>query len=159
MKLDLERQGAGRTHLDVAERLRTGAPEPLPAELGLTGRLSVDNLEGRVVVMGTLEATGMAVCDRCLEEFDCRFETAVDIVILRDATSEDEDDPWVIHQRSGEVDLDEPLRGAALIGLPLKMLCVESCRGLCPHCGANRNRESCDCAPVDADPRWDGLPG
>ncbi len=159
MKLDLERQGPGRTHLDVDERLPTGAPEPLPSAVGLQGRLKVDNLESRVLVTGVLTGDAVVVCDRCLEEFTCGFETVVEIVVLRDPTSEGELDSWVIHQRSGEVDLDEPLREAALLGLPLKFLCADGCRGLCPHCGANRNRESCACAQDETDSRWDELPG
>ena len=43
-----------------------------------------------------------------------------------------------------------------LLELPLAPLCSEDCQGLCPVCGANRNTEPCDCAPV-ADPRWAAL--
>lgn len=160
MKLDLERQGPGRSRLDVDERLPTGAPEPLPSSVALCGSLRVDNLESRVLVTGVLDGEAVVVCDRCLEDFTCGFATAVEIVVLRDPGSDEgELDSWVIHQRSGEVDLDEPLREAALLGLPLKFLCSDTCRGLCPHCGANRNRESCDCARDEDDSRWDELPG
>lgn len=160
MKLDLDRQGPGCTLLDVDERLPTGAPAPLPPTVGLRGRLTVDNLESRVLVTGVLAGDAVAVCDRCLEDFTCAFETVVEIVVLRDPTSDEgERDSWVIHERSNEVDLDESLREAALLGLPLKFLCADTCRGLCPHCGANRNRESCACAQDETDSRWDELPG
>jgi uncharacterized protein len=160
MKLDLDRQGPGRTHLDVDERLATGASGPLPSVVGLRGCLTVDNLESRVLVTGVLAGDAVAVCDRCLEDFTCSFETVVEIVVLRDPTSDEgELDSWVIHERSSEVDLDESLREAALLGLPLKFLCADTCRGLCPHCGANRNRESCACAQDATDSCWDELPG
>jgi uncharacterized protein len=160
MKLDLDRQGPGCTLLDVDERLPTGAPAPLPSTVGLHGRLTVDNLESRVLVTGLLAGDAVVVCDRCLEDFTCGFETVVEIVVLRDPTSDEgELDSWVIHERSAEVDLDESLREAALLGLPLKFLCADTCRGLCPHCGANRNRESCACAQDETDSRWDELPG
>lgn len=152
MKLDLDRQGSGRTRLEVDERLATGAEEPLPAEVELRGCLTVDNLEGRILVTGSLEAATVAVCDRCLEDFACRFTAPVEITVLRAPSFEGELDPWVIHQRSGEVDLDEPLREAALLGLPQKLLCDESCRGLCLRCGANLNLETCGCSAGDADP-------
>ena len=29
---------------------------------------------------------------------------------------------------------------------PFVVLCQPDCKGLCPHCGANLNRETCDCA-------------
>ena len=158
MKLDLDRQRLGRSHLDVAERLGLDVEAPLPAEVELRGRLTVDNLESRMVVLGTLAATAAAVCDRCLEDFVCEFEAGIEIVVLRDTATDEVSDPWVIHQRRGEVDLTESLRQAALLGMPQKMLCAAECRGLCPHCGVNRNREACPCAEQAGDPRWDDLP-
>jgi uncharacterized protein len=29
--------------------------------------------------------------------------------------------------------------------IPAKHLCRESCKGLCPRCGANLNEETCEC--------------
>ncbi len=153
MKLDLDRQGAGRTRLAVDEHLTLDQdPElGLPATASLRGELSVDNLESRVVVQGTLRVSAAATCDRCLEDFEAEFAADVEIVIVRARSPEGELDSWVIHQRSGEVDLDEPLREAALLALPQKMLCAEDCRGICPTCGANLNRESCDCPAAEGE--------
>jgi len=39
------------------------------------------------------------------------------------------------------------------LALPMKVLCGEECHGLCPHCGANLNRERCRCGPRPVDPR------
>ena len=44
-----------------------------------------------------------------------------------------------------------------LLAVPLKALCREDCKGLCPGCGRNRNRESCDCAALARDARWAAL--
>jgi DUF177 domain-containing protein len=53
--------------------------------------------------------------------------------------------------------LEDVLREQLLLALPLKAICREDCKGLCPHCGRNLNQEQCDCAePVD-DPRWSAL--
>jgi uncharacterized protein len=40
--------------------------------------------------------------------------------------------------------------------LPLKALCRDDCKGLCPHCGADRNAAPCTCAPPP-DERWKSL--
>ena len=40
--------------------------------------------------------------------------------------------------------------------LPMKALCREDCKGLCPQCGAERNTAPCDCAP-QAESRWQPL--
>jgi uncharacterized protein len=53
--------------------------------------------------------------------------------------------------------LEEALREQVLLALPLKAVCREDCKGLCPHCGKNLNEGQCSCAePVD-DLRWSAL--
>ena len=150
MKLDLDRQGSGRTRLAVDEWLGLGQdPESeLPAEAELRGDLVVDNLDLRVLVHGSLQVGVEVVCDRCLTAFHGEYTADVDVVVVRARVAEPgegESEAWVIHQRTGEVDLDEPLREAALLALPQKLLCADECRGLCPTCGANLNEGGCAC--------------
>jgi uncharacterized protein len=46
----------------------------------------------------------------------------------------------------GEViDLDEVIFEQVVLQVPMKPLCSESCRGLCPHCGVNLNKTTCNC--------------
>jgi uncharacterized protein len=51
--------------------------------------------------------------------------------------------------------LEDVLREQVLLSLPLRTLCKPDCKGLCPRCGANRNRQPCTC--VGDDPRWEAL--
>src|SRR5690606_29976088 len=44
-----------------------------------------------------------------------------------------------------EIDLRALLREVVALALPVQPLCRESCRGLCPACGVDRNVEPCDC--------------
>ncbi len=53
--------------------------------------------------------------------------------------------------------LEDVAREQVLLTLPMRSICREDCRGLCPRCGCNLNRESCHCASEAADPRWEGL--
>lgn len=53
--------------------------------------------------------------------------------------------------------LEDVLREQILLALPLKAICREDCRGLCPHCGSNLNLEQCQCAEPLEDPRWEAL--
>ena len=46
-----------------------------------------------------------------------------------------------------------------VLALPMKPLCSENCKGLCPSCGTNLNKASCECAPVWKDPRLAALEG
>jgi uncharacterized protein len=55
--------------------------------------------------------------------------------------------------------LEDVLREQVLLAVPIKAVCRDDCKGLCPHCGRNLNQERCDCAEELADPRWDALKG
>src|SRR5580692_7954231 len=53
--------------------------------------------------------------------------------------------------------LEDVLREQVLLAAPLKVICREDCKGLCPHCGKNMNLEQCSCADAVTDPRWSAL--
>lgn len=53
--------------------------------------------------------------------------------------------------------LEDVLREQILLALPLRAVCREECKGLCPHCGKNLNFEQCSCAEPLDDPRWSAL--
>jgi uncharacterized protein len=52
--------------------------------------------------------------------------------------------------------LEDLLREQILLTVPIKSVCREDCKGLCPHCGKNLNFETCSCVP-HADARWGSL--
>ncbi len=53
--------------------------------------------------------------------------------------------------------LEDVIREQVLLAVPLKVICREECKGLCPHCGANWNLEQCSCEDPVEDPRWSAL--
>lgn len=53
--------------------------------------------------------------------------------------------------------LEDVLREQLLLSVPLKLLCREDCKGLCPSCGQNLNQGECGCARAESDPRWHAL--
>jgi uncharacterized protein len=55
--------------------------------------------------------------------------------------------------------LEDALREQVLLSLPVRTLCNEDCKGLCPRCGANRNNHPCTCEEGPSDPRWEALAG
>jgi len=159
MKLDLERQPAGRSQLELAGNLALGPHEGEPTAVEVTGSLRVDNLESRFLLTGSLTGQGDVACGRCLGRFTLDFEIPVEIMVMRSVELGSEmGDTLVIQQRSGEVDLSEALREAAILALPQVRVCRPDCRGFCPQCGADLNNELCNCTDEEADPRWDGLP-
>ncbi|MBV8050806.1 MAG: DUF177 domain-containing protein [Acidobacteriaceae bacterium] len=53
--------------------------------------------------------------------------------------------------------LEDVLREQVLLAVPLKAICRQDCKGLCPQCGANLNVAQCSCAEPVEDPRWAAL--
>ena len=51
------------------------------------------------------------------------------------------------------IEVSDIVREQILLGLPMKPVCREDCKGLCPYCGKNRNVEACNCHSVFVDSR------
>ena len=90
------------------------------------------------------------ICDRCAQEFD-REKTVDYSCVLAEERQSDEDDDIVLLD-DDEVDVTELARDAFILDMDTKFLCSEDCKGLCPGCGADLNRESCRCKKA-VDPR------
>ncbi len=118
-------------------------------------------LGDRVLVKGRWYVDLKDVCSRCLEQADYRQEEQFTEEFTRLTGSAPEADPDCApfageenFSYSGDVlDLAEYLRQSFLMSQPLKILCREDCRGLCPVCGVDRNREECCCQDEKIDPR------
>ena len=51
------------------------------------------------------------------------------------------------------IDLTPIICEQIILQIPIKPLCSEECKGLCPHCGINMNVASCSCHLEFVDPR------
>jgi len=110
-----------------------------------------------VHVRGRLSARLGVDCSRCLERFEFPVEQPLDLFYLpRIAQQEEEEDVElgdrelvVAYYTAGRIDLGEALREQLFFALPMKRLCREDCRGLCPVCGTNRNQSDCRCTLPD----------
>ncbi|HKQ61172.1 MAG TPA: DUF177 domain-containing protein [Candidatus Polarisedimenticolaceae bacterium] len=107
-----------------------------------------------------VEAELTRACSRCLEPLDValrhRFRLTLVGDAIDDAAGETELDPAdaaLFYGSDGKVDLQEVAAEQIYLNLPQKPLCREDCRGLCPTCGADRNRVECACPREAVDPR------
>ncbi|MGA8029921.1 MAG: DUF177 domain-containing protein, partial [Bryobacteraceae bacterium] len=53
--------------------------------------------------------------------------------------------------------LNDVLREVVLLALPMRLVCDEACKGICPVCGQDRNQRDCACQVAAADDRWSKL--
>ena len=124
--------------------------------------ITKDNQQFRLV--GTVRTTLEMPCGRCLEAFIMPVDQAFDLRYQPHAknTGEgereiEEDDLTTAFYENDEIDLGQLMREQFYLALPMKPLCRPDCKGICPECGKNRNREQCDCRPEWVDPRMAGL--
>ncbi len=105
-----------------------------------------------ILIRGRLEGRLALACSRCLEPFDAAVASEFDVLLVPAPGSGAPDKEELsapeldLDVYSGEtVDLEALVREQIILLAPLKPLCQEDCRGLCPTCGANLNRETCTC--------------
>lgn len=105
-----------------------------------------------------IEVSGKATvhCARCAVPLEVSVQFPVKETLMREGEANPEDDEIILYQGK-EIELDDILVSNFLMNVPIKYLCREDCKGLCPHCGANLNEQTCDCDKDDIDPRWEKL--
>jgi uncharacterized protein len=110
---------------------------------------------------GFVKADVRMTCDICLDAFTRRLEETFEVVVERGPEPEDyqSEDEEVIHisPQALSIKFDDYIHDQLLLALPLQKRCRPDCKGLCPVCGANLNRERCSHKQTSADPRLDAL--
>ena len=146
-------------------------------QVHVEGEQSFDLQEGRLVarlekgeenavhLRGRLTARLGMDCGRCLESFVLPVDQEVDLFYLprhKESQAEEQDadvqlsdhQMVVAYYDQDQLDLGDMVREQLFLVVPMRRLCREDCKGLCPECGVNRNAEACDCTPqTTADPR------
>jgi uncharacterized protein len=111
------------------------------------------NGEDRVLLDGEIKTTVTFACDRCAENYALELDSSFTLDLEYAASSRLEPaehecsstDMDMIYLREPVIDVFEILQQQMFLMIPEKHLCSESCKGLCPRCGANLNVESCNC--------------
>jgi uncharacterized protein len=124
--------------------------------------LQVERDDRDVFIRGRLDSTVPQVCGRCLESLPVRVHADVDLrFVPRPATGDAvelaADDLDLCFYDADQIDLRGVIESETTLALPMKPLCREDCRGLCPSCGANRNVTACGCDTRPRDPRLAAL--
>ncbi len=107
-----------------------------------------------------LQTIAQFTCDRCLDEFERPMSSNYEIVYTSEqaaASAGHDEEMQFLSPDTNVLDLGEDVRQFLILAVPQKVLCNDNCLGLCPKCGANRNKGGCNCSPEERDPRWDGL--
>ncbi len=98
-------------------------------QVGLTG--SAEKIRQTVTFRGTLTFRIEQTCARCLEQIETPMSSPFDLS----------------YEIEGQESIDSTsdLRDILILNHPDQFLCRKDCKGICPGCGINLNRESCHC--------------
>ena len=119
-----------------------------------------------ILVKSRIDARVKCTCARCLDPFALTLSSEIQFSLKPrpdpNLASPQEvelarEDLETDYYEGEEVDLSPLVQDQALLTVPPKVICREDCRGLCPRCGKNLNRESCQCPAAEADPRFAAL--
>ena len=103
-------------------------------------------------------------CARCVEPVKTPLEGEFDLLFRPvgvDAGSAERSinaaETEIGYYQKDSLLLEDVLREQVLLSLPVRTLCKDDCKGLCPRCGQNRNSQTCSCDEGSSDPRWEAL--
>ena len=148
---EAEQQGplAASGHAEVLHEHR--GPKDIVDDIRLKGRF-----DGRFQVP----------CARCIEPVEIPLTAEFDLIFRPAAADADPTERSITapeteigYYQGDSLALEDVLRERVLLSLPLKTLCKPDCKGLCPRCGVDRNRQPCSCDVGPSDPRWEALAG
>ena len=98
--------------------------------------------DNRISLKAEVSAQADTRCSRCLEPVRVPLHATVDAIYDRQP---DPEDPDLYSFEASTVELTDTVRDALLLEMPMRVLCSEDCRGLCPVYGINLNKGTCTC--------------
>ena len=135
------------------DSIYVSAGEPVELELQL------ESVTEGVYVSGSVGAKLVGECVRCLDPL--ADEVVVELGELfaypdsvTDETTDVDELPRVVDEH---IDLEQTVRDALVLALPLTPLCRPDCAGLCPDCGEKWADLPADHGHETLDPRWAAL--
>lgn len=145
-------------YLDFEETAEAvGLGKPFLGEVKLKVRM--DKSHSQIVLDCDLDTEAELVCDRCNDEFVAKLNRKFKLIYLFGEKPEQSDTPdlYYLSLENDKIKLNGDVADYAVLSIPMKNLCKENCKGLCPHCGANLNRSNCECVTEDVNPVWAPL--
>lgn len=122
--------------------------------------LTITNLnDKRVSIEGSTHVSLALFCNRCLKEIEYPMDLTVSKVVDFNLTEEEraeelDETNYIIGYN---LDVNILIYDEIIIGFPMKLLCNESCEGICVTCGNNKNEKACDCDNISYDIRMSAI--
>ena len=115
--------------------------------------------EKKVLVEASADITCRTLCSKCLKPVEfplsLKLSREIDFNLTEEQRREAMDEMNFIHDF--DLDTEILLQEEIMLNLPMQILCREDCKGLCPLCGIDRNKETCHCDDMPKDPRMAAI--
>ncbi len=151
---NLKSDDSGYTSFELSENIK--GIDSGGETINFSGPINVKGIiernEGTFLIKGEVQAKVILQCSRCLRTVKYPLNTVFDQMYSETGDGED-----VLLARGDRIELNKPVQESILLELPIKVLCKEECKGLCPICGVDRNVTQCDCKHERVDPRMQKL--
>ena len=119
------------------------------------GALSIGRTAQGLLLTGRFSGATELTCVRCLRSFDHTLSWKLtEVFALNEKTVSES---GLIVPEDAQIDLQPILRDYALLEVPIKPLCGNDCRGLCPVCGQDLNIRDCGHRPSSGDSPFAAL--
>ena len=121
--------------------------------------LHIANRENKqLLISGNVRLEVAIPCGRCLEEVPTQICFDIDKeLVINDGVIVDEEMEETDYLIGFELDVDKLVYAEILVNWPMKVLCKETCEGICKVCGTNLNKGACDCQRTELDPRMAAI--
>ena len=122
--------------LELFEQVEAGAiglsAEDLKCLSPLTIKAKITRVEDIILANVQIQGRYSFSCARCLETLESNL-------------SQEFDFDYPIEKGLEFIELGEDIRQEIILSSPAKVLCSDDCKGICPRCGVNLNKEQCQC--------------
>lgn len=122
-------------------------------------KVNLTKFGDQIILNAVTNINAHLICDRCATEFDEIISSSYRMVYLFRKTSDPVNsvDVTYLTPDTDQINIRNDVRDYAMLAIPMKKLCNENCKGICPHCGKNLNEGDCTCVNEETDPRWQKL--
>ena len=112
---------------------------------------AIHNIGGTLEISAHITGEYLTTCSRCGAEVKETLAAELFESIGDDFSELDEE---CIVVSGNVIDISGSIEACIFGSIPMQFLCKEDCKGLCPICGTDLNKNECNCEDEVYDPRF-----
>ncbi len=120
--------------------------------------INIEKSHNQIILNANLELEAMFECDRCSEIYKTNLYTNFKQIYLfgveKNINEIDDLNLTYLPFDVNKIDISKEIYDYSNLSVPMKKLCKNDCKGLCPTCGVNLNYEECKCNNEIINERW-----